>query len=169
MGLPKDQIEAIRIAGTIHDLGKIFIPGEILSNPRPLSEYELQFIRFHPQAGYEILKSVKFPWPIADVVHQHHERLDGSGYPQRLKGDQILMEARILCVADVLEAMSSHRPYRPALGMDVALAEIVRKKGTAFDPRVVDVCMKLFTDNQFNIDKIFEHARSERRAADEID
>jgi PAS domain S-box-containing protein len=169
MGLPKDQIEAIRIAGTIHDLGKIFIPGEILSNPRPLSEYELQFIRFHPQAGYEILKSVKFPWPIAEIVHQHHERLDGSGYPQRLKGDQILIEARILSVADVLEAMSSHRPYRPALGMDVALAEIMRKKGTAFDPRVVDVCMKLFTDNQFNIEKIFEHARMERMAADETD
>jgi PAS domain S-box-containing protein len=169
MGLPRDQIETIRIAGTIHDLGKIFIPGEILSNPRPLSEYELQFIRFHPQAGYDILKSVKFPWPIADIVHQHHERLDGSGYPQRLKGDQILIEARILSVADVLEAMSSHRPYRPALGMDVALAEITRKKGTAYDPRVVDVCVKLFTENQFDIEKIFEHSRSGRLPADDID
>src|SRR5512141_2465621 len=123
IGLPENQIEGLYLASVVHDVGKIRIPAEVLSNPGKLSNIEFSLIKLHPQAGYDILKEVDFPWPIAQFVLQHHERLDGSGYPQGLKGDAILLEARIISVADVIEAMASHRPYRPALGIDAALQE----------------------------------------------
>jgi PAS domain S-box-containing protein len=144
MGLPEEQVNGVHLAAIIHDLGKIRIPAEILSKPGRLNDLEFMLIKTHPQAGYDILKDVKFPWPIAEVILQHHERLDGSGYPHGLKGDAILLEARILGVADVVEAMSSHRPYRPGLGIDAALEEISRLRGTCYDPQAVDACMTLF-------------------------
>ena len=149
MGLPEDQINGIHLAAIIHDLGKIHVPAEILSKPGKLTDIEFMLIKQHPQDGYDILKDVKFPWPIADMILQHHERLDGSGYPQGLKGDQILLESRILAVADVVEAMSSHRPYRAALGIEPALDEIRRGRGSLYDPAVVDACLKLFEEKRF--------------------
>jgi HD-GYP domain-containing protein (c-di-GMP phosphodiesterase class II) len=151
MGLPEEQMQAIHLAGLVHDLGKIRIPAEILSKPSRLNEVEYKLIKMHPQAGYDILKGVDFSWPIAGMVLQHHERMDGSGYPQGLKGDEILPGARILIVADVVEAMSSHRPYRPGLGIDTALAEIVRGRGTHYDPQVVDACVALFKESGYVI------------------
>jgi HD-GYP domain-containing protein (c-di-GMP phosphodiesterase class II) len=151
MGLPEEQMQAIHLAGLVHDLGKIRIPAEILSKPSRLNEVEYKLIKMHPQAGYDILKGVDFSWPIAGMVLQHHERMDGSGYPQGLKGDKILPGARILIVADVVEAMSSHRPYRPGLGIDTALAEIVRGRGTHYDPQVVDACVALFKESGYVI------------------
>ncbi len=151
LGLPDEQINGIHLAAIIHDLGKIQVPAEILSKPGKITDIEYQLIKQHPQAGYDILKDVKFPWPIADIVLQHHERLDGSGYPQGLKGDAILLEARIIAVADVVEAMSSHRPYRPGLGIDIALDEIIRMRGTYFDPQVVDACVALFREKGYVI------------------
>jgi PAS domain S-box-containing protein len=147
--LPSDQIEGIRIAASIHDIGKISIPSEILSKPSKLSDAEMALVREHVNYGYNILKDIESVWPLAEIVHQHHERLDGSGYPQGLKGDQIMIEARILAVADVVEAMASHRPYRPARGIDAALQEIEDKKGTLFDKRVVDTCTRLFRKKGF--------------------
>ena len=123
----------LRVAGYLHDIGKITIPSEILSKPGKLSAIEFQLIQGHAQASYDVLKDVEFPWPVAEVALQHHERMDGSGYPQGLKGEAILLEARIMAVADVVEAMSSHRPYRPGLGIEAALAEIERGRGTAYD------------------------------------
>lgn len=152
MGLPNDQIQRVRIAGLLHDLGKIFIPTEILSKPGQLTEVEFAIIKSHPQAGYEILKNIEFPWPIADIVIQHHERMNGSGYPSGLKGEEIVIEARILAVADVAEAMSSHRPYRPALGLDKALKEIVNNKGVLYDANVVEACMRVFNGGVFKFD-----------------
>lgn len=149
MGLPEDQIQAIHLAGLVHDLGKIRIPAEILSKPGRLNEVEYSLIKMHPQAGYDILKGVDFSWPIAQMVLQHHERLDGSGYPQGLKGDGILLGARILIVADVVEAMSSHRPYRPGLGNDAALEEITSARGSRYDPQVVDACVSLFRERGY--------------------
>ncbi len=146
MGLPEEQINGIHLAGIIHDLGKIHVPAEILSKPGKLTDIEYMLIKQHPQDGYDILKNVKFPWPIADIILQHHERMDGSGYPQGLKGDAILLEARIMAVADVVEAMSSHRPYRAALGIEPALDEIRRGRGSAYDPAAVDACLKLFAE-----------------------
>lgn len=143
MGLSTERIDAIRMAGAIHDIGKISIPTEILSKPTPLTEAEFEIIKKHPQVGYDILKNIKFPWPVAEIVLQHHERLDGSGYPKGLKGGQILIEARVLGVADVVEAMSSHRPYRAALGEKKALEEIKKNKGTLYEPKAVDACVKL--------------------------
>ncbi|MEY3288653.1 MAG: hypothetical protein RLZZ419_895 [Pseudomonadota bacterium] len=149
MGLAEEQVHGIRLAAAVHDLGKIQVPAEILSKPGKLSDIELMLIKTHPQAGYDILKDVDFPWPIATMVWQHHERMDGSGYPQGLKGDEILLESRILAVADVIEAMASHRPYRASLGIEVALAEIERGRGSAYDPMVVDICLKLFREGRF--------------------
>ncbi|WP_167631756.1 PAS domain S-box protein [Mariprofundus ferrooxydans] len=151
MGLTKDQTQGIHLAASIHDLGKIRIPAEILAKPGKLSELEYQFIKQHPQSGYDILKDVIFPWPIADIILQHHEKLDGSGYPHGLKGDAILLEARILCVADVVEAISSHRPFRPSLGLEAALTEINDKRGTLFDPAVVDACTRLFREHGYKM------------------
>ena len=147
--LPQDKIEGIRIASLVHDIGKISLPAGILNKPTKLSETEYSLIKDHSQVGYDILKSIDFPWPIAQIVLQHHERLDGSGYPNKLKGDKILLEAKIIGVADVVEAMSSHRPYRPALGIDKALEEISQNKGILYDPEVVDVCLKLFKRKEF--------------------
>lgn len=149
LGLQEDKIRGLYLAATIHDLGKIHLPAEILSKPGHLSAVEYELVKTHPQTGYNIVKDVQFPWPIAQMVLQHHERLDGSGYPQALRGDQILYEAKILAVADVVEAMSSHRPYRPGLGLDAALDEIVRQRGLLYDPEAVDCCLGLFRDGKF--------------------
>ncbi|MCD6355757.1 MAG: PAS domain S-box protein [Anaerolineaceae bacterium] len=146
MKLSDDQVEGIKMAGIIHDLGKINVPAEILSKPGKLSDLEFQIIQTHPQVGFDLLKEIEFPWPIAEIIQQHHEKMDGSGYPQGLKGDEILLEARILAVADIVEAMSSHRPYRPALGIEKALTQIKKDKGTLLDPDVVDACLKVFED-----------------------
>ncbi|MEK7375251.1 MAG: HD domain-containing phosphohydrolase [Thermodesulfobacteriota bacterium] len=152
MGLPRMKIDAIRIAGSIHDIGKLSIPAEILSKPKKLSEIEFSLIKGHAQKGYEILKNVESPWPLAEMVYQHHERMDGSGYPRGLKGEEILMEARILAVADVVEAMASHRPYRPALGIDAAMEEIEKNKGVLYDRDVAETCLRLFRDKGFQIE-----------------
>ncbi|HER24481.1 MAG TPA: HD domain-containing protein [Candidatus Atribacteria bacterium] len=149
MNLSEEQIEGTKIAGLIHDLGKISIPSEILSKPGRITDLEFNLIKNHPQIGYDILKTTQFPWPIKEIVLQHHERMNGSGYPSGLSGESILIEARILGVADVVEAMSSHRPYRPALGIDKALEEISQNKGTLYDPQVVDACLKLFRKKGF--------------------
>ena len=151
MGLSKESIDGIRMAGVIHDLGKISVPAEILSKPGKLSDSEFSLIKQHPQAGYEILKEIDFKWPVADIVLQHHERLDGSGYPYNLQKDDILLEARILGVADVVEAMASHRPYRPALGIDDAFEEITVNKGIFYDPDVVDASIDLFTKRGYQL------------------
>jgi PAS domain S-box-containing protein len=149
MELPEEQIEGIRMAGLIHDIGKIMVPAEILSKPGPLSEIQFDMVKMHPQAGYDILTGVTFPWPVAEIVLQHHERLDGSGYPRGLSGEKIMLEARILAAADVVEAMSSYRPYRPSLGIDKALEEISQNRGILYDPEVVDACIRLFTEKGF--------------------
>lgn len=149
LGLPEEKVHGIRLAATIHDLGKIRVPAEILTKPGKLSDIEFMLMKTHPQAGYDILKDVDFPWPIADIVRQHHERLDGSGYPQGLKDGQILFESRIMTVADVVESMASHRPYRPTLGIEAALQEIERGRGSAYDPAVADACLKLFREGRF--------------------
>ncbi len=135
----------------MHDIGKVQIPAELLSKPTRLTPIEYQLIQEHSQAGYEILRGLEFPWPIADMVHQHHERIDGSGYPQGLSGDQMLLESKILAVADVVEAMSSHRPYRPAIGVEVALEEIERQRGLALDPDSVDACLRLFREKGYQL------------------
>lgn len=145
MKLSKNQLEAVRVAGTLHDIGKIYVPSEILTKSRKLNEAEFNLVKEHPRVGYEILKNEKFPWPIAKIVHQHHERMNGSGYPAGLCGKDIMLEARILAVADIVEAMASHRPYRPALGIDKALEEISRNKGILYDPVAVDICIVVFT------------------------
>ncbi len=152
IGLPKDEIDAIRLAGTLHDLGKVNIPAEILSKPGQLSSIELNLIKMHPTIAYNILKKIDFPWDIAEIVYQHHERLDGSGYPRGIKGNDIEMASRILSVADVVESIASHRPYRPALGVRKALEEITGKKKTSFDPKVVDACVSLFYERNFSFE-----------------
>jgi PAS domain S-box-containing protein len=152
MGLTDDQFDGLRMAGLIHDLGKINVPAEILSKPGQINDIEFSIIRYHPQICHDILKTIELPWPVAKIVLHHHERMDGSGYPQGLKGDEIMLEARILAVADVVEAMASHRPYRPALGIKQALEEITKNKGTLYDPAVVDICKRLFTKNKFQFE-----------------
>ncbi|MGZ4959036.1 MAG: HD-GYP domain-containing protein [Methylomonas sp.] len=148
--LPEDQIEGLNLASVVHDIGKIRVPAEILSKPGRLDELEFSLIKRHSTTGYEILKSIHFPWPLAQIVLQHHERLDGSGYPHGLKNDEILLEARIVAVADVVEAMVSHRPYRAGLGTDAALEEISRHRGAIYDATVVDACLKLFREQGYN-------------------
>ena len=150
--LSQDKVEGIRIASLIHDIGKIGLPTEILSKPIRLSDIEFSLIKEHSQIGFNILKSIDFSYPVAEIVLQHHERPNGSGYPNHLKGDKVLLEARILGVADVVEAMSSHRPYRPALGIDKALEEITQNKGILYDPKAVDVCLKLFKEKGFEFE-----------------
>jgi GAF domain-containing protein len=152
MGLSEERVHGIHLAGTIHDLGKIQVPAEILSKPGRLSEVEYSLIKVHPEAGYDILKNIDFPWPIADKVLQHHERFDGSGYPQGLKGEEISLGARIISVADTVEAMSSHRPYRPGLGVEAALAEITQQRGILYDPQVVDACLALFREQKYRLE-----------------
>ncbi len=146
MGLQENTVKGLRLTGYVHDLGKISVPAELLSKPSKLSSLEFQLIKTHAEAGYNILKDVDFPWPVAEVILQHHERPDGSGYPRQLKGAQILLEARIMAVADVIEAMSSHRPYRPGLGLDKALDEIEKNSGTLYDPQVAAACLRLFRE-----------------------
>jgi HD-GYP domain-containing protein (c-di-GMP phosphodiesterase class II) len=151
MGLAQDQIEGLCIASAIHDIGKISLPAEILSKPSQLSSIEMSLVQAHAQAGYDILKNVEFPWPVAQIVLQHHERLNGTGYPQGLAGDGILKEAQILGVADVVETMSSHRPYRPSMGQGKALEEIAAKKGILYDPDAVEACLCLINEKQFEL------------------
>ncbi len=152
MGLSEDRIEGIRIAGLLHDIGKITLPSDILARSGQISTLETDIIETHAQVGYEIIKTIEFPWPVLDAVLQHQERLDGSGYPSGLSGDKIILEARILAVADVIEAMSSHRPYRPTLGMDMALKEITENRGVRYDPDVVDACLRLINEQGYTIE-----------------
>ncbi|RLC26553.1 MAG: HD-GYP domain-containing protein [Deltaproteobacteria bacterium] len=149
MGFSEDKIMGIRIAGVLHDIGKIAIPVEILSKPGRLSKTEFELIKNHSQVGYDILNSIKFPWPISQIILQHHERIDSSGYPNGLLGKEILIEAKILGAADVVEAMASHRPYRPALGIDKALEEISTNKGKLYDTEVVNACLRIFKEKKF--------------------
>jgi len=149
MGLSEDQISGLRLAGLVHDIGKTRVPVEILTNPITLSAAEFTIIKTHPLAGYDILKTIDFPQPVAKIVHQHHERMDGSGYPDGIAGDDISLEAKILAVADVVEAMSSHRPYRPAIGLDKALLEITGKKGILYDSKVVEACLEICSEEYF--------------------
>lgn len=151
MGLSSEQIMGLQMACVVHDIGKIHIPAEILSKPNLLTDAEYEIIKTHPKAGWEVLKNIDFPWPVAEMVYQHHERLDGSGYPRGLKDNEILLESRILMVADVVDAMSSHRPYRPSLGIFPALQEIMQHKETLYDERVVDACVKLFIEKKYEI------------------
>jgi len=151
MGLAEHAVEGLRFGAMIHDLGKIKIPAEILVKPTRLTPIEYELIKGHAQAGYDILKGISFPWPVAQMVRQHHERLDGSGYPDQLKDGAIILEARILAVADVVEAMSSHRPYRPGLGVEKALAEIGRGRGMQYDVQVVDACLRLFREKGYTL------------------
>jgi len=144
MGVPEERVEGLHAAGLVHDIGKVAIPAEILTKPAKLSSLEYLFIQAHPQQAYDILKDIDFPWPIADIVLQHHERMDGSGYPNGLKGEEILLESRIIAVADVVEAMASHRPYRAAIGLEAALDEIKKNVGRLYDSAVVDACLAVF-------------------------
>jgi len=153
MGLPQDKILGLRMAGSIHDIGKLSVPAEILSKPTKLTELEFSLIKEHARKGCEILKNVESPWPLAQIVSQHHERMDGSGYPRKLKGDEILLEARIMAVADVVEAMASHRPYRSALGIDAALEEIEKNRGIFYDDAVADACLRLFREKGFKLEE----------------
>jgi putative two-component system response regulator len=153
VGFEEDMIEAVRMAAIIHDLGKISVPAEILSKPSRLTVNEFNLIKEHPQVGYDILKDIEFPWEIATMVYQHHEKLDGSGYPLGLSGQDILPESRVLTVADVVEAMASHRPYRPGLGIDIALEEIEKNRGRLYDPEVTAACHALFREGRFSFEK----------------
>ncbi len=151
MGLENNRIDGIRMAGIIHDIGKLMVPSETLSKPSMLSDIEYRLIKIHPLAGFNILKDIEFPWPIANIVLQHHERLNGSGYPSGLKGEEILLEARIIAVADVVEAIGSNRPYRPARGIDDALEEIRKNRGILFDDKAVDACLRLFLEKGYQL------------------
>lgn len=152
MNMPPEQVEGIEMAAAIHDIGKISVPSDILSKPAVYNELEYQMVKIHPESGYTILKDIDFPWPLALIALQHHERVNGSGYPNGLKAEEILPETRIICVADVVEAIASHRPYRPAYGIDVALEEISQKKGILYDPAAVDACLKVFNEKGFKFE-----------------
>jgi PAS domain S-box-containing protein len=154
MGLAEERVRGLHLAGVVHDIGTIHVPAEILVKPSRLSQLETAMVRTHCQAGHDVLRNVDFPWPIARIVLQHHEHVDGSGYPQGLKGEDILLEARILAVADVVEAMVSHRPYRPAATLDAALSEIVMSRGTRFDARAVDACLRLFRERNYTLPQV---------------
>ena len=151
MGLSHDKIEGIHMAGIIHDIGKLSIPAEILTKPSKLTQIEYSLIKEHSRSGYDMLKDVESPWPLAQIVQQHHERMNGTGYPANLKGAEILIEARVLAVSDVVEAMASHRPYRPALGVEAALEEIEKNKGILYDDAVTDACLKLFREKNYQL------------------
>jgi PAS domain S-box-containing protein len=151
MGLSQDKIDGIRMAGSIHDIGKLSIPAEILSKPTKLTEIEFSMIREHSQFGYEMLKDIDSPWQLAEIVYQHHERINGTGYPRNLNGDEIIIEARIMAVADVVEAMASHRPYRPSLGIEAALEEIEKNKGILYDNDVAEACLRLFREKGYQL------------------
>jgi PAS domain S-box-containing protein len=153
MKLSPEQTKGLEMAALIHDLGKINVPYEILNKPGRLTSTEFEIIKSHPKIGYDIMKTIEFPWPLAKAVYQHHERIDGSGYPEGVRGGDIILEARILAVSDVVEAMASHRPYRPAIGLSVALEEIEGKRGTLYDAGVVDACLVLFREKNFTINE----------------
>lgn len=146
LGLDEERINGVRLGAMIHDIGKIGVPGEILTKPSRLSQIEYNMVQDHTSIGYNILKEVDFPWPVAEIAYQHHERIDGSGYPRKLKGENILLEARIIAVADVIESMASHRPYRAALGLTAAISEIEEHRGTRYDPQVVDACLAVISN-----------------------
>jgi HD-GYP domain-containing protein (c-di-GMP phosphodiesterase class II) len=149
MNLPVNVVEGLKLSALIHDIGKIGVPAEILTKPTPLESWEIEALHGHAQTGFDIIKEINFEWPLAQTIYQHHERIDGSGYPNKLKGDSIIMEARILAVADTVEAMSHNRPYRPSLGLDKALVEIEQGKGSLFDEHAVDACLKLFRQDNY--------------------
>ena len=151
LGLPRQRIEGLRLAATIHDLGKIAIPGEILSKPSRLTEIEFNLIKIHPESGFDILKDIDFPWPISRMVLEHHERINGTGYPRGLVGDELLLESKILAVSDVVESMASYRPYRPALGLEQALLEIEKNRGVLYEPDVVDACLQMFREKGYRL------------------
>jgi putative nucleotidyltransferase with HDIG domain len=151
LAMPAEQLEGLRLGGMIHDIGKIYLPAEILNRPGRLTDTEFALVKTHAEVGRQIVSDVEFPWPVAAMIHQHHERPDGSGYPQGLKDGEIILEARILAVADVVEAMASHRPYRPAIGMDKALAEIRTGAGRLYDPEIVDACLQLFEGEGYRL------------------
>ena len=156
MGLPRDTVRTIELAGILHDIGKIRVPIAVINRPGTLLETERELLKVHPKIGYDLLKTIPFPMPVADIVYQHHERMDGSGYPQGLKGEEIMLEARIVAVADVTEAQSSFRPYRPALGLEAALAEISAHSGTIYDAEVVTTCLAVFQEDGFSFDDLNE-------------
>ena len=153
MGLTQDTIDAIRMAGSIHDIGKLYVPSELLTKPSRLTDIELSLIKEHSRRGYEMLKDVESPWPLAEIIYQHHERMNGTGYPRNLKGDDILMEARILAISDVVESMGSHRPYRPSLGIEAALEEIEKNRGTLYDTGAVDACLRVFREKGYQLER----------------
>lgn len=153
MNLKKHQNDGIRMAGLIHDIGKISVPADILNKPRRLTGPEFDLVKVHAQSGYEMLRDIAFPWPIARVVLEHHERINGSGYPYGTAGDQLLLESRILAVSDVVNGISYHRPYRPALGIDAALYDIRGNRGTLYDPEVVDACLRLFSLKKYKMEE----------------
>jgi putative two-component system response regulator len=165
MGLSADRIQAVCVAGMLHDIGKVRIPVSILNRSGELLPAEYEMIKIHPRIGHELLKEIPFPWPVAQIVLQHHEKLDGSGYPQGLRGDEILPEARILAVADVTEAKSSYRPYRPALGVAKAMNDILRNRGIRYDAQIVDVCRRLFLEEGFSFE-LADTAEALRHFAD---
>ena len=152
MSLSDERIEGIRIAGLLHDIGKISVPTDVLNKPGKLSKHEFGLIKDHSEVGYDIMKDIEFSQPIAQIILQHHERMNGSGYPQGISGKNIILEARVLAVADIVESMVSHRPYRPALGIDMAFENISQNSGALYDSEVVDMCMKLFNENKFTFD-----------------
>lgn len=149
MGLPENVVDGIRMAGLTHDIGKIRVPSEILGKPSKLNDIEFQLVKTHPEVGYALLKDVEFPWPVADIVLQHHERINGSGYPKRLKGPDIRIEAKIIAIADVVEAISSTRPYRQSLGVEAALEQISKNRGILYDEKAADACLRLFEEKRF--------------------
>lgn len=153
MGLSEKKISAIRVAALLHDIGMIYIPDEIVNSKRPLSEADYRIIKTHPRIGYKILKTINFPWPIAEIVLQHHERIDGSGYPDRLAGDEMLIESKVIGLADVIDAINSNRPYRPSLGITNALDEIWYNRDILYDRTVVDACFRVFLKNKFDFYK----------------
>jgi HD-GYP domain-containing protein (c-di-GMP phosphodiesterase class II) len=148
LGLSNEKIQALYMAAMVHDLGKVAIPAEILTKPSRLTNLEIQMVQGHAESGYHILKDIPFPYPIAEMVYQHHERLDGSGYPRGLKGDAICLEARILAVADTIEAMAMHRPYRPGMGLDVAIKEVMAEAGSKLDQQIANVAFELYGDGK---------------------
>jgi len=152
IGLSDEQVRGIQVMGCLHDIGKIIVPAEILSKPSKLTDYEFNMIKAHPEAGYNILKGIIFPWPVATAVLQHHERINGSGYPSGCSGDEIIIEAKIIAVSDVIESMASHRPYRPALGIEAALEEIKKNEGIIYDFEVAEVCLDLFREKEFTFE-----------------
>ena len=156
LGMAREQIIGLYVAGLLHDIGKIYVPNEILTRPGSINEYEFSLIKKHCEVGRDILNKIEFPWPVAEFVVQHHERIDGSGYPYRLKRAKIHIESMVLAVADVVESISSHRPYRPALGISCAIEEIKKGRGTLYDAKVVDACLRVFAKDDFDFDEAFQ-------------